>query len=675
MSVFRRSFIAVSGIVLVAAGCRGDEAGAVRTGDDDTADTRDGAGEIDTAVVNPWGSYDDEPGTAVRFDPARTDGFFSFPFPSDLRRRGAGAEAYIDWFDFPNPSDIVLLADYLTVAASLDGFSTNGAMYVPFDGPIDTAALPDPAGALRPDAAVQLVSVSPESPDYGRRVPLVVRFYAAGGRYVAANTLAAYPHPGFPLRARTRYALIVTAGLRAAGGAPLGVPGRLKRALTGDTGGDADLDALVAAYEPLRTWATTPDAVPVAAIRAAVVFTTQSPTAELARIRDVVNGLPVPTVDGPTPDAGCDTNEYRCFRGTYRTPNFQRGTVPYSRPRDGGAFAFDDAGTPLPARDETVAFVLTVPRLVPAPGAAVPVVMYGHGTGGSRNTMLGSGAFDEAAVFARAGLAGLSIDQPIHGVRAEGKTFNVEYASFNFTNPASARCLFRQAAVDLFVQARMIAAGRFDGAGGALTRDRVLYMGHSQGGLTGSIGAPFLPEVRAFMMSGAGGLFALNITRKKSPVDVLGVARALMSIDETDPDTAHPVLTLVQTIIDAGDPVNYAPLYFADGRAADYLYTEGFYDTFTPWETTEALSVAARIPTVAPVLWDSPGPRLAGLAAVDGRITGNVARGRATAGRLQYKPDEPDEGHFTIYHDPAARDTYAEFLRSAAFDGRAVILR
>src|SRR3954471_9012407 len=91
------------------------------------------------------GCGDDSHTTALFAIPGGTPGddFYATPFPNDLWREADGT---IDLSQFPTNS---LLADqYRQAADGLDGFGKSSAMFTRFDGALDQASLPDPAGSL-----------------------------------------------------------------------------------------------------------------------------------------------------------------------------------------------------------------------------------------------------------------------------------------------------------------------------------------------------------------------------------------------------------------------------------------------------------------------------------------------------------------------------------------------
>ena len=71
----------------------------------------------------------------------------------------------------------------------------------------NTASLDDTSKVL-------LIDIDPESPERGRRVPLLLKWTEPQGRLRPANLLTALPYPGFVLRASNWYGLAVVGPLR-----------------------------------------------------------------------------------------------------------------------------------------------------------------------------------------------------------------------------------------------------------------------------------------------------------------------------------------------------------------------------------------------------------------------------------------------------------------------------
>jgi pimeloyl-ACP methyl ester carboxylesterase len=270
----------------------------------------------------------------------------------------------------------------------------------------------------------------------------------------------------------------------------------------------------------------------------------------------------------------------------------------------------------------------------------------------------------------------LSVSQPLHGDRKTPLT-NEDLHTFNYFNPDSARANFRQGALDIVYLSHVLSARShtfgLEGVEHSTDPDRVLFMGHSQGGITGAIALPFIGDrIRGAVLSGAGGGLSLSMVyREQGGLDIEGLIRDVLGFaSDEELDELHPVAGLVQALSEVTDSANYAPYWF-DRRAwyteapVPVLMFEGMHDKHTPPITTEALAAAAGVPVVLPEASLSEANQVLKIGTVQAPVVDNVeARGDlpVTAGLAQY----PDQDHFAIHHDRAAQRLYRDFLKSLA---------
>ncbi|MEE8409991.1 MAG: hypothetical protein V3T05_10320 [Myxococcota bacterium] len=669
---------------------------------------------VATTVVTACGPNCPEgDGIRVRFDPTLAERgseaatWLAFPFPADFRRTETGT---IAMSDFPNPENSGLLRDYIRHAeAELDGFGTNGAIYVAFDRPLDVSRLTtNPTAYLSHDGPLQLIDVTPSSPEYGSRRPLVWEYWSESGIYVTGGTLAVAPAWGFPLRERTTYALILTDSLRGTDGSRLQQTGL--SAWLVDRSADAECfeddvssalrDAVDGDYAPLRK-RLEQEGFDTETIGAATVFTTQDVTKDLRAIHvQIHDDLPAPPYrDNGWQEIGgtglyhtlstfqwnsTSTVAYNIMEGRYTAPNYRHGTLPFASPRDGGGFLFEN-GVPVAARSEDMRFVLTIPVDPPADGGACyPIVMYSHGTTGDAYGF----SYRTAGRLAARGLACIGIDQPLHGTRAMGRSFDVSLMSFNYFNPASVRANFRQAAIDTFSLTRFVreslivpASKSPTGADICFDPTRVSYFGHSQGGITGALAAAFEADADPWIFSGAGGAVAITAMERNDFADIKELLKLLLYLTDTDePMTEmHPTVRLLQTLAEVTDPINYGP-YWHDlpGLSPPHhvFVTSGVHDVATPVRSANAMAVASRTPIVAPVAVPIPEYDWLGLLPADAPVSANV-EGK-TAGFMQWTNDIPGadvSSHFVIFNRPEAINASMRFLESAAYEGGPILER
>src|SRR6185369_14344781 len=178
--------------------------------------------------------------------------------------------------------------------------------------------------------SVQLVDVDPASPEHGQRKLVSLRWQEPEGVYYRSSTLAFMPTIGFPLRPRTRYALVVTNALRAKSGAAVTQQVDLAKVVgveAPDAGSLAAHTALAPAVAELAAAGISGERIVHLA-----VFTTADPTRELAAVRDAVADLvPAPLPEDDEWALGQTDPAWQEYTGRYGpSPNFQAGTLPFT---------------------------------------------------------------------------------------------------------------------------------------------------------------------------------------------------------------------------------------------------------------------------------------------------------------------------------------------------------
>lgn len=625
------------------------------------------------------------------------DHFFDHPWPSDLRRETNGT---LRLTGFPNRTRTPLIFDYLReMTGKLRGFSPTAAAYVRFTGPLDEASLPaSPPATVAPSASVLLVDVDPRSPERGQRKLAQVVFHEPAGVLWDAHTLAVAPAHGHPLRPKTTYAVVATRAVRDREGRPLSPPLTLEEVL-GLRGPTTATRALHDAWAPAVAELAAAG-VATADLAALTVFTTDDPTEELFRVTDALPGqVAVPKAEGWQAKERYESHDV--YEGAYGpSPIYQRGTPPYGSAEEGGDFVFDAEGKPVLQGTTPLRFVLSVPNAArcPMPASGYPVVLYAHGTGGDYRTVV-DGGDQVAALVAEDCLAALGIDQVFHGTRpgAPGPSdpnpeVSIALAFFNFPNPLAARTNNRQAALDYVQQARLFTEGHMEvpaavsrtGQAVKFDGDRIVFWGHSQGGLNGPLYLASHPSARGAVLSGAGSMLTVALLEKTKPepsiADLVRVLLQLHSDEERAELTLFaPLVNLAQTLLDPTDPVNYERLVIREprnGHRPKHVYLtvgigpDGQGDTYAPPRGIQIGAVAMGLPRLAPGVVDVPEAQWGGLADVavprEG-LRGNLAEGRATGVMVQLVPGSSD-GHFVLFDNVAARTQAAAFVKSMVTD-------
>jgi hypothetical protein len=489
--------------------------------------------------------------------------FGSLPYPDDL------------YFDQGRPGDgdgtllntgasIGLSVDVIRTNAPsvedaldlLDGFGTTSATFFFASGPLDLASLPvSPVLVPSLSNSVFCADIATLTP-----VPITLRFNVDTR---IPNVLSVLPLPGRPLKPKTTYTCVIRTAVTG-GGSPV-EPSADWVSVRDGASANADADAI---FDPVVAALGTAG-VSSSDIAGMTVFTTQSTTDDLTKIRDVVlPGLATPTANftslpnlvfdtptklvsllGRTPAgvATIATGFYESARFQTHDPNGDGALADLPDPpgfitcsgtpceTTDERFTRDLSGTPIVIDEPEIPFTVVIPSGTPPPGGW-PIVIQQHGLGGQRDTVVAFGEQDAAR-----GFASIGIDAAAHGYRffnckpaancsqdhannfggtavpdgfADGSLagLSVSFLTVNlgffqaFHNFVGIRDNFRQTYADLLSLVRLIKGHSIDAALGTTVNDaQVYYMGHSLGGLMGSGFVPISPDVRAALLNASGG--------------------------------------------------------------------------------------------------------------------------------------------------------------------------
>lgn len=616
--------------------------------------------------------------------PAETD-FFSLPFPNDVRTDGDGRP---DLDGFPTPGSALLgkdvVAQYVeAVERNTRGFSTNPSIVFRFSGAIDSTSLEFTEGK-RPVVLV-------DADDPGGAVNRLGIEWSSGSaqtNYVCDDWLAASPRLGAPLLPGHTYIAWITTDARAKNGSPVARSPQFETMLANEVPSDPTLAVAYARYTPLRTYLSEHGIDPDTILTAAV-FTTDDPLLPMRELAEAVASEPVPSasdwvlcgdgVASPCPQSdgarGCvaGTAAYEEYQALVELPIFQSGDAPYLE--QGG----DVQATVV--RTEEVCMSLTVPTGT-APDAGWPLLIFGHGTGGSFRSHVREEVAGALAQGAPA-IAVLGIDQVQHGPRRGQSDEDPETLFFNFGNPDAARGNPLQGAVDqlsLTRFARSLSVSAEDTGGRAISIDpaRVSLFGHSQGATHHSLALP-MSDLTGAVLSGNGGSLKHALLYKKNPVNIAGAIPLILQ--DVAPDGSlrmgdkNPVLGLLQHYIDAADPLNFAPLLLQRpemGRSVKHVFeTFGLDDSYSPPQTmaafiyaTQNMDLAPHPPGVAP-----RGANLLTLSPSAGAVSLNVEGTSATVTGVTRQYDIEGDGHFVVFEDSSANEDALGFSRALLSEG------
>jgi hypothetical protein len=558
---------------------------------------------------------------------------------------------------------------------AMDGFSTTGGVVVTFSGPVDASGFaraaegdPDegtPRDALdytRPDAPLLLVDVDPASPERGRALGLVVRWWEQPkDDYYLADEFTLVARPAVPLRPATKYLFVVTDRLRARDGGPVRRSEATEALLAGGEGDyGAELNAALGELGIGR-----------ARVMLASLFTTASILDETVAMAEAIRAQPTPVLLEPwSIETPLEPDGRVRFRAVYQAPEY-RG--------DDQRFTIGDDGAPVVQSMASLEVFLAVSD-GNSGNKRVPVI-YGHGLAGDKD-----GCWGTAERLAELDVGVFAIDSPHHGTRGTGDEIDAITGFFGLDLDAQsfiigrARDNFRQMAADQLELVRLIRSldgldllppGAPDGVPDFDT-SRILYIGHSFGAVQGASIFAMAPEIgQALWNVGGAGLMVL--LRDSSTFGVVVV-------DGLTPQGVHEgavarFMAVTQAIVDPGDPLNYArfaqlePLPGVPGwKPREVLLQEVIADSIVPNASTSALARAAGLPVM-----DAIAP-ISGLESVAGPLTANLASG-VTGATSQFDRMDGDETatHGELIFSAEARAQYLEFFRSALADSHATI--
>jgi hypothetical protein len=279
---------------------------------------------------------------------------------------------------------------------------------------------------------------------------------------------------------------------------------------------------------------------------------------------------------------------------------------------------------PVPAKtsDQTIPLLMTSPNATANGGAGCvkpplgwPVVIFQHGLGGDRTTLLGIADAYADACFLVAG-----IDAPLHGITnttnpfyqaGRERTFNVDLINnttlvapsdgitdasgahwINLSSPQTSRDNWRQAFADIVVLSKSLARLDLNGDTVAdIDPARIHYAGISLGGIIGAGATKFSPVIKTAALSVPGARFSTLVLDSATfgPTIRAGLAAQGLQAGTT---VFAQFFRDFQGVLDSGDPVNH----FAGSVAGKPVYaTQVIGDTVVPNSSTQFLVIAGNL--------------------------------------------------------------------------------
>ena len=163
------------------------------------------------------------------------------------------------------------------------------------------------------------------------------------------------------------------------------------------------------------------------------------------------------------------------------------------------------------------------------------------------------------------------------GVQAIDKDTLLSLVNFNFLNLDAARSCIRQSAIDTMALTHLIRTGGLDVPAEysptkkpiTFCRDKIGFFGHSQGALSGSVAAGVEHDIGGWLLSAGGGGLGITILDRKDFGDFPTLLGTLFNLKTNAGETLteqHILMTIMQTMVDVTDPINYALYWSKDPR-------------------------------------------------------------------------------------------------------------
>lgn len=248
----------------------------------------------------------------------------------------------------------------------------------------------------------------------------------------------------------------------------------------------------------------------------------------------------------------------------------------------GGSLVTRYNTNPVATGTETIPVLMTLPNAGSGqtmPASGWPVVIFQHGITQDRSNVLAV-----ADSLAAAGFAAIAIDLPLHGIadntsalytdiertfdldlvdnatRLSGSDGVIDESGAHFINLANlvvTRDNLRQAVSDLFIlYASLVGVNPVLGAT-TIDPTQVYFVGHSLGAMVGSVFLALEPGVQDAVLGMPGGGIAKLLDGSASFGPEIAAGLSAEGVEKGSADY-ESFMGAAQTVIDSGDPLNYA---------------------------------------------------------------------------------------------------------------------
>lgn len=544
---------------------------------------------------------------AHRYDPLVAEELLLFPddvftvadADSTTGRRISLTAEHAPWIaEIPS-----LLGNVAEDMGTLSGFSTNGAVVLRFDASV--TGFPATAEEALTGETVQLFDLSVDPPE---RVPFEYESLDEGRD--------ALLWPLRPLALGAQHALILTQSLTADDGSCVRPSPFTQDVLQGRTSDGAPLSDRAAALR--EEWMRALDVTGVSPedVTGMTTFTVHDDLGPLVAAANDVRTSGFPELIN---DATCAP-----FQDTYRECELQ------VRAHDYRIDGWIQTGAP---QDE---WVLNVTLWLPDGEEPAPLIMFGHGLNGERES-----GDDVAKVLLPLGAAVVAVDAMNHGEHPTAPN-DLELAALTFLgidlgalhlDALALRGNFDQSNLDrLQVLRALMAATDVDGDGvDDLDPERVGYWGISLGGMLGSGLAAISSELDAVVLSVAGGRLLSFATDTSEVADYLPLLVNILGSEEL----FRRLVPVAQVVVDPADPATLARHILDgslhDGTGPSVLFPVALKDETVPPETGFALARALGAPQIGEAF-----EPLDVIEQVEAPLQGNITASGTTAAYMQY---------------------------------------
>jgi hypothetical protein len=257
---------------------------------------------------------------------------------------------------------------------------------------------------------------------------------------------------------------------------------------------------------------------------------------------------------------------------------------------------------------------------------------------------------------------------------------------FNIANPPALRDNIRQSALEIILQAHIIAAGSIQpdvsqcpGATGPVHFDssHMALMGHSMGATILPLAAAFEPSYGAIIFSGEGASWIENVIYKQLPLEVKPVAELMVGENTGTLTAFDPVLSMVQWAAESADEQVYNDRIVRDPRNGEHarhvLMEQGIVDHYILPRIANSASLSLGLDMGGAALDNNPAYvdeiqalnvlPLVGRGQIALPTSGNLPGG-TTAVLVQNPGDSIEDGHEMVFQTDPPKHEYRCFLQS-----------